>query len=481
MAKRFKFIRWLGTLLTARGSRGLLTRVAFFLIIMIPVIALSVYGYKNIYDSITDSAISERKYVAHLSAILLKERLDKLVDLGISLASRPSIVNAITEGDWNSAIGVLKKVPEAFPFIDHIFLSDVNGNFMASIPEASALEGENFAFRDWYKGVSYKWQPYVSEIYRRAIEPKRNIISIAIPVKISYSAEPQPPSDESDALGIVVLQIKPETFFEWTKEADIGPGSFIYAINKNGHIVFHPKFQFKDEVIDYSDMPTTRELLAKKSGIKEFFSSFEKEMQLVAYEPIEKYNWGVAIVEPAKTVFASRNRSLALAIIIYSLFIFLSFSIAYLVLRIVSLHREIEVDLENHSKNLEDLVTKRTGELRENEERFRATFEQAAVGFAQVGLDGRWILVNQKLCDIVGYTKDEMLNLRFQDITNPNDMENDLANMNRLLAGEASTYVIEKRYICKDGRNIWTNSTASIVRDVLSKSKYFIYKSGNYK
>ncbi len=65
-------------------------------------------------------------------------------------------------------------------------------------------------------------------------------------------------------------------------------------------------------------------------------------------------------------------------------------------------------------------------DLREGEERFKATFEQAAVGIAHVRPDGKWLMVNQRLCDIVGYTKEELYKLTFQDITHPDDLETDL-------------------------------------------------------
>ncbi|MFI5397465.1 MAG: chemotaxis protein CheB [Candidatus Binatia bacterium] len=67
--------------------------------------------------------------------------------------------------------------------------------------------------------------------------------------------------------------------------------------------------------------------------------------------------------------------------------------------------------------------------LHETEERFRATFEQAAVGFAHVAPDGRWVHVNQKLCDIFGYSREELLACTFQDITHPEDLATDLALM----------------------------------------------------
>ena len=112
--------------------------------------------------------------------------------------------------------------------------------------------------------------------------------------------------------------------------------------------------------------------------------------------------------------------------------------------------------------------------LEESEERFRATFEQAAVGIAHVGLDGRWLRVNQKLCDIVGYGCDELRSLTFQDLTHPEDLGADLAQVRRLLAGEIETYSMEKRYFRKDDSLVWVNLTVSLVRTPEGQPKYFI-------
>ncbi|MDQ3910594.1 MAG: PAS domain S-box protein, partial [Actinomycetota bacterium] len=96
-------------------------------------------------------------------------------------------------------------------------------------------------------------------------------------------------------------------------------------------------------------------------------------------------------------------------------------------------------------------------ELRASEERFRATFEQAAVGIAQTAPDGSWLRVNDKLCDIVGYTREELLRKSFQDVTHPDDLSENVEHVRRLLAGEVESFSMEKRYIRKDGSAIWTN------------------------
>lgn len=112
--------------------------------------------------------------------------------------------------------------------------------------------------------------------------------------------------------------------------------------------------------------------------------------------------------------------------------------------------------------------------LRRSEERFRATFEQAAVGIAHVAPDGSWLRVNRTLCEIVGYSHEELLERRFQDITHPDDVAADLAQVQRLLAGEDSHYSIEKRYLHKDGRPIWVRVTVALVRDETGQPEYFI-------
>lgn len=103
--------------------------------------------------------------------------------------------------------------------------------------------------------------------------------------------------------------------------------------------------------------------------------------------------------------------------------------------------------------------------LAESEQRFRATFEQAAVGMAQTTLEGRLIMVNQKLCEIVGYTREELLQMKFQDFTHPEDLKAELESLHQLLARNLETYAIEKRYICKDGMPVWVNLSVSLLRD----------------
>jgi PAS domain S-box-containing protein len=112
--------------------------------------------------------------------------------------------------------------------------------------------------------------------------------------------------------------------------------------------------------------------------------------------------------------------------------------------------------------------------IRESEEQFRSTFEQAAVGVAHVDLDGRWLLVNQRFCEIVGYSETELLGNNFQDISFPDDIPADLECIRQILAGEIQIIKLEKRYLHKSGRLVWIGLTASLRRSDAGEPMYFI-------
>lgn len=124
----------------------------------------------------------------------------------------------------------------------------------------------------------------------------------------------------------------------------------------------------------------------------------------------------------------------------------------------------------------EDITARKAVEaaLRESEARYRATFDNAAVGIAHVGLDGRWLRFNDAVCAITGYSRGELLTKTFADITHPDDIEPDWAAARRLLAGEIETFSLEKRYIRKDGSLIWIDLTVSLQRDAQGHAQNFI-------
>ena len=105
---------------------------------------------------------------------------------------------------------------------------------------------------------------------------------------------------------------------------------------------------------------------------------------------------------------------------------------------------------------------------------FRGTFENAAVGVAHVSTDGRWLNVNNKLCGILGYSREELTSTNFQAITYSDDLAVDLQHVREMLDGTIETYSMDKRYIRKDKSLVWTNLSVSLQRDESGNPDYFI-------
>ena len=124
--------------------------------------------------------------------------------------------------------------------------------------------------------------------------------------------------------------------------------------------------------------------------------------------------------------------------------------------------------------NIEPAMTDPGASLRESEERFRATFEQAAVGMAHLSPEGRWLRVNGKLCEILKYPLPVMLQMTFQEITAEEDRAPSVDTWQRLLRGEIDRALAEKRYIRADGTLVWARVTSSLVRTPAGEPQYFI-------
>ncbi len=151
------------------------------------------------------------------------------------------------------------------------------------------------------------------------------------------------------------------------------------------------------------------------------------------------------------------------------------------VIRDITRRVRAEEALRSAHENLERRVRERTAdleqanrELRESEERFRATFEQAAVGIAHVSTEGRFLRVNQRLCEIVGYSQEELLGRSFRDITFPDDVDAGVEVLREVVATSPALRTLDKRYIRKDGSVVWAHVTTTLAHDVEGRPTYLI-------
>jgi two-component system cell cycle sensor histidine kinase/response regulator CckA len=130
---------------------------------------------------------------------------------------------------------------------------------------------------------------------------------------------------------------------------------------------------------------------------------------------------------------------------------------------------------DKYSQMLEGEVGLRTADLVESERLYRSTFDAAPVGIVHVGLDGKWLRVNQRLCDLLGYSQEELQSIAVQELLQSEEVAGEADSLRQMAAGTLDRHVVdEKRYRRRDGSFVWGRVNMSVHRDAEGQSQHFI-------
>ncbi len=323
-----KFIYWLSFYVFAPRREGWFLYTIVALVLTAPMLFIGIFGFFSLYREISDLSLERRQSLASLAAFNLEEKFDHIKDVGISLATRVAFRQLIQQKRWDEAIAILSDVTKNFPYIDRVFLTDSAGILTADSPALPDVRGQSFAFRDWYDGVSKNWEPYVSEIYKRQAAPQLNVAVVAVPIK---SGE--------QILGILVMQIRLETFLSWAEVVEINSGGFAYFVDQRGHAVASPYFPPQDPIADISDNPIVQKVLAGNRGLEIFRDADGGIERVIAYEPVNSYGWGAIVEQPSKAVFEVRNEALRFFLAVLFAAFSMNLFFAYLLVKVLKMTR----------------------------------------------------------------------------------------------------------------------------------------------
>jgi PAS domain S-box-containing protein len=272
--------------------------------------------------------------------------------------------------------------------------------------------------------------------------------------------------DPGDVEAITIEQVQ-SALLAWDKSSQTG--EITLAKRQGDLMVFLLYSRFGDREypgpvpIDSDLAEPMRQALSGRSGTIVGLD-YQGTTVLAAFEPVRVLDLGVVAKIDLEEVQAPYKRA---GIVATSFAVTLVIVGAFL---LVGVSRPLVKGLEERSHRLEEVVS----ELGESERRYRSIFDLAAVGIAHVSLEGRFVRVNRRLCEIAGYTAEEMLELAFQDITHADDLEADLHLARRAIAGEIAEYSTERRFYRKDGSVVWVNLTVSLARDEDGRPLHFI-------
>jgi PAS domain S-box-containing protein len=434
-----KIARWWLTISNSLFNNKWINQI-FFIFIFLPLVLLAYLSYQWVHNDITKELYGRKQSVVRLSATVIKERLDRLIDIGISLATRVQFRELIRQGKWDNAIAILNEIPQHFTFIDYIFLAHPDGTHMASIPPLPEARGQNFAYRDWYKGVIKTKKPYVSEVYKRVAAPRYNVVAVAIPIMSSTA------KNQNELIGILGIQIRMDRFFDWSKEIKTEEEEHIYFIDHKGHLVTNPEVPTTTIATNYSNYHPVQEILRKRNGVEIVNDKVTQEEMFIVYGSVPTYGWGVFSSQPVRIAFRELHAADRFLFITYGMMFLGSLLFNSLFVFVIRQRQQNII-------------------VQQNEKRFRTLIQYSSDAIALIDNTGNLLYASPSTEQLLGYTQEEFIGKNGFSLVHQDDLDRTQKVLQQLLTYPQEIVTVEYRMLHKDGRWIWMEAIARNVLD----------------
>jgi len=457
-------------------------------LVLIALITTGILSYYNSSEVLKESIIESMSLRTEDNTELIRQKINDFKTIIEGVAFEAKVQSMDWEIQRPELIAQAKRLNiKRFQVVDlNGFAHSINGN----TAELSDREWVQLAL----DGVTSISEPFLGRIDNEII------IVCATPIK----------NEGGQIIGAITAAVDPKFLFNIIKNIKVGKTGYGFIISNEGTIIAHPNENYilsesnvNKEITENPNLVVIREqMISEKKGFISYgFGGVEK---CATYTPIPNTNWILALSATTKEVFNEvdvlKSKFFVFTLITIVIFVFSCFLVIGYIFEKRKLNRIYITEKElqqNHSKlsatydelsasheqlaayeeelNLKFIELKTNqNTLIESEKRFKATFEQVAVGISHITLDNEYIRFNQKYCEIVDYTREEMLTMTFKEITHEDDLQKEIGYLKKLVDGEISTFSMEKRYINKYGSIIWTNITVSLINDYTDKQAYFI-------
>jgi len=245
----------------------------------------------HFYSNATRYAIRSNQAKANLVAKLMMEHQRAAIGVIRSYGSRPLLINSVKNKNLKEVIRHLASLVKDNPEIEMTFITDPVGTLWANFPIFNEALNQNLSYRDWYKGVSREWMPYVSTLYKLMIGEKDLAVAVCSPLR----------DEKGKVIGILAGVQTTGFFKKIITEIGLDADIQISLIDQEGHIIYSNRFPYNKEGIGYPSSEFLRLAMKGKKGDVEIRdSSDEDKIKYVSFEPVEGIGWSV-IVEQSKS------------------------------------------------------------------------------------------------------------------------------------------------------------------------------------
>ena len=405
--------------------------------------------------SLVDQAVRQNTLVSRLVASSVAAQFDGLSIYVESFARRPLVVRAVGSRAVDTIRLHLKEMITRNRRLDRAFVTDPQGTLWADFPLAPEVAGQNFAYRDWYRGVSATQRTYVSEVYARNAAPKPFLVAIATPIR----------NEQNTTVGYLVAQQTLEALSSSIRAIEPSMASSVALVDHRGRLAMKQRGG-DDAPLDVSRHRIVLDVLNGMPGSAVTDDPVTGEQSLISYAPVPAIGWGVLSRQPLTTVFgpaATLQRTIAgLALAAFAIMLGVGFIWLDTIRRQQHALRaaHAEVDTVNRQLEAAHMMAREQAErlLRHQTElNDMIASAQSALGEAVIVAERgeRIIYVNDAYERIHGYSKDEILSLPSALVmVHPDEREKLAERVRRHAGGGLVPEHYETRIIHKSGRTV---------------------------
>jgi PAS domain S-box-containing protein len=244
----------------------------------------------------TGKALHEDRSAANLLSLLLDEHLKKIVSVMESYGNQSLLLQAVRNKNAVKAEAHLINLTKRNPDIDSVIITDRQGTLWAAYPERPEVLGKNFAYRDWYKGVSKEWRPYISDVYLRVVAEKDLAVSICVPLF----------NETGEVIGILLNAYRTVSLTNMIKQLPLNPGVFINVTDRKGQLIHSTRYDVEKEIIFYPFHADMKKAMAAKTATFAVDDhEFGGETRYLSFAPMGNIGWTVFMGRDKRSIFLS--------------------------------------------------------------------------------------------------------------------------------------------------------------------------------
>jgi PAS domain S-box-containing protein len=337
--------------------------------------------------------LNDDKTNASLLTYIIKERNKATIEILESYSHRRLFVTSVKNKD---AAGIRRHMSDLKnnAEIDLTFVTDKRGFLWVNFPVFPEAIGKDLSSRDWYKGISSNWTPYISTVFQLIVGDKPLAAAYCVPIF----------DDQERVIGILATSQRLGFLEDINRRLPLNPNIKVSITDQKGQILYSNKYSYKESITAYRLFPIAEQALkAKKQQIEISDPQEDQEKICLTVVPVVDSGWSVIIERPLKDIFRLEMSSFIVRGVIS--FLLLLLIVSFLVyLRKVFLFKKTDELLQAEIK------------LRQSEEWHRNILKTTMDGFMAVDMQGNLLEVNDTYSRMSGYSEHELLTMRIPDL-----------------------------------------------------------------